>query len=101
MTSPPNERSTKRRSVTVVLLRVVAVVAFLAAVVAFAVPVGIVSDSECGSVPQAAFSHFEVCSNAGRPRLYTSIAFACAGVALGVVSLFVRRRPRAVRRIST
>jgi hypothetical protein len=94
MASPPTERSTRRRPVAVMLLRVAAVGALLAAVVVFAVPVGLVSDTQCGSVPQAAFNHFRVCSDAGRPRLYTSLAFACTAVVLGVVSLFVRPRVR-------
>jgi len=80
--------------VTMVLLGVAAGVAFVAAVVAFAVPVGLVSDTQCGSLPQAAFNHFRVCSDAGRPRFYASIALACTAVVLGVVSLFVRARPR-------
>jgi hypothetical protein len=92
MAGPPNERPTRRRPLTVMLLHVAAAVALLAAVVVFAVPVGLVSDSECGSVPQAAFSHFQLCSDAGRPRLYTSTALACAAVVLAVVSLFVRLR---------
>lgn len=79
---------------TVVLLRVSAAVAFLAAVVAFAVPVGLVSDTQCGSLPQAAFNDFRVCSDAGRPRLYTSIALACVAAVLGLVSSLVRPRPR-------
>jgi hypothetical protein len=94
MASLPSERSTTRRPVTVRLLQVAAAVALLAAVAAFAVPVGLVSDTQCGSVPQAAFNHFRVCSDAGRPRLYAAIALACAAVVLGVVSLVVRIRPR-------
>jgi len=63
-----------------VLLVWLAVVAFGGAVAAFVVPVGVVSDSECGLPIQAFLRHEfnQVCNPEGRARLRLIAVFAFA-----------------------
>ncbi len=91
-TSASRRRSSSGRRTSAILLRVAAAVALLAAAVLIAVPVGVVSDSQCGSVPEATFSRFKVCSDAGRPRFLVSIALTCVAIVVLAVSWKASRR---------
>src|SRR4051812_40060655 len=78
------------------LLACLALIAFGLAVATFLVPVGVVSDSDCGLPIQAFLRHEfnQVCNPEGRRRLRLVTALLFASAALAVAAFVIRRRTR-------